>query len=208
MITQLITFLVDFTVGVIDFFGYAGVFVLMLLESCGIPIPSEVIMPFAGFLVVSGTMNFWVLVLVGAVGNLAGSLLAYWIGLRGGRPMIEKYGRYFLISHHDLDLVDRWFSRYGELTVFFARLLPVVRTYISFPAGVAKMDLKKFSLYTFLGALPWAALFAWLGTLLGSRWELIRETLHNFDLVILLGIIVLVFLYVWRHLKNNRQGEK
>src|SRR3989344_8282606 len=102
MVTDLINVLVNFIVGVIGFSGYAGVFVLMLLESCGIPIPSEVIMPFAGFLVVSGTMNFWVLVLVGAVGNLAGSLLAYWIGLRGGRPMIEKYGRYFLISPHDL----------------------------------------------------------------------------------------------------------
>ncbi|NUM25674.1 MAG: DedA family protein [Candidatus Buchananbacteria bacterium] len=205
MITTLIDFLVHFTISVIDFSGYTGVFILMFLESCGIPIPSEVIMPFSGFLVVEGRMSFWPLVLVGAFANLGGSLLAYWVGVRGGRPLIEKYGRYFLISRHDLDLADRWFSRYGELTVFFGRLLPVVRTYISFPAGVSKMNIKKFSLYTFLGALPWAALFTWLGIKLGSRWELIRQTLHNFDLAILLLIIVLVALYIWRHVKHSRR---
>ena len=207
MVTDLINLLVNFIVGVIGLFGYAGVFVLMLLESGGIPIPSEVIMPFAGFLVASGQMNFWLLVLVGAVGNLAGSLAAYWISWRGGRPLIEKSGRYFLIFRPDLDLVDRWFSRYGELAVFFGRLLPVVRTYISFPAGVAKMDLKKFCLYTFIGALPWTALFAWLGVKLGSRWELISQTLHNFDLAILLVIIALIFLYIWRHIKNQSRQD-
>ncbi len=205
MIVTIIDYLVNFTVEFIDFFGYSGVFLLMMLESCGIPIPSEVIMPFSGFLVVQGKMSFWFLALVGALGNVAGSILAYVIGAYGGRPLIERYGRYFLISRHDLDLADRWFSRYGSGIVFFGRLLPVIRTYISFPAGIAKMDLRKFFLYTFAGALPWSVLFAWLGIKLGSRWELIREALHNFDLAISLVLILLVGLYIWRHLRNDRR---
>lgn len=204
MISFIIDLLVNFVVGVIGFFGYAGVFVLMFLESCGIPVPSEAIMPFSGFLVVMGKMSFWPLVVIGALGNLFGSLLAYWIGKKGGRPWLEKYGRYLLISKHDLDLADKWFSHYGDATVFAGRLLPVVRTYISFPAGVAKMDLKKFSFYTLAGALPWSALFAWLGVKLGSHWELVREKLHNFDLAILVALILLVGLYIWRHYKQSR----
>ena len=204
MISTVIDFLVAFVVATIDRLGYAGVFALMALESCGIPIPSEAIMPFSGFLVAEGTMNLWLLTLVGALGNLAGSLVAYEIGRRGGRPLIEKWGRYLLISRHDLDLADRWFSRFGNATVFFGRLLPVVRTYISFPAGVAKMNLARFSLYTLLGALPWTLLFAWLGVQAGSHWPEIRERLHNFDLAIALLIIAVVGWWIWRHIKQRR----
>lgn len=162
-------------------------------------------MPFAGFLVVSGKLGFWQIVFIGAFGNLVGSWLAYWIGKKGGRPLIEKYGKYFLIHNRDLDLADKWFLKYGELTVFFGRLLPVIRTYISFPAGIAKMDFKKFSLYTFAGALPWTALFAWLGVKMGNNWELIREKMHKFDMIMLIFVILLIILYVWRHLKYRRQ---
>lgn len=204
MISAILDFLVAFTVSVIDATGYVGVFFLMLFESVGVPIPSEVIMPFAGFLVDAGRFGFWQIVFLGAFGNLAGSLLAYWIGFRGGRPLLEKYGRYILISKYDLDLADRWFLKYGEWAVFFGRLLPVIRTYISFPAGVAKMNIKTFSFYTFLGALPWAWLFGWLGVKMGSRWEAIRETLHNFDVAIALIVVAAVAWYVWRHLKHRR----
>jgi membrane protein DedA with SNARE-associated domain len=204
MVTFVVDFLAHIVVGTIDLFGYFGIFFLMVLESCGIPMPSEVIMPFSGFLVVDGKMLLWVIVLAGTFGNLAGSWLAYWIGYKGGRPLIEKYGKYILISKHDLDLADRWFSKYGEWAVFFGRLLPVVRTYISFPAGIAKMNLKTFSIYTFMGALPWTALFAWLGVKMGANWELIREKLHNFDLTILILVILAVTLYVWRHVKHSR----
>ena len=205
MITELINLLANAVVAIINFSGYFGVFFLMLVESCGIPMPSEVIMPFAGFLVVSGKLGFWQIVFIGAFGNLAGSLLAYWIGQKGGRPILEKYGKYFLIHGRDLDLADRWFKKYGELAVFFGRLLPVIRTYISFPAGLAKMDLKKFSFYTFAGALPWTFIFAWLGVKMGNNWELIREKLHNFDVAMLVAVILLVALYVWRHLKNRHK---
>lgn len=205
MVTDLINLLADIVVKIIGFLGYGGVFFLMLVESCGLPMPSEVIMPFAGFLVSNGSLTFWLVVFLGTLGNLAGSLLAYWIGLAGGRPFLEKYGRYILISRHDLDLADNWFAKHGQPTIFFSRLLPVVRTYISFPAGVARMNLKKFSFYTFLGALPWSILFTWLGVKMGDNWELIRLKLHDFDLLITLIIIVLITLYIFRHLKKRNK---
>lgn len=205
MITIIIDFLANVVVKTIDILGYPGIFLLMLAESCGIPMPSEVIMPFSGFLVEDGKLNFWAVVFIGAFGNLIGSLLAYWIGKAGGRPLIEKYGKFILISKHDLDLADSWFKRFGQWTVFFGRLLPVIRTYISFPAGIAEMNLAKFSLFTFLGAFPWCILFTWLGVKMGNNWELIREKLHNFDLAILIVIIVLVVLYIYRHIKNHNK---
>lgn len=162
-------------------------------------------MPFAGFLVADHVMNFWLVVTIGALGNLAGSLLAYWIGWRGGRPLIEKYGKYILISKHDLDGADTWFKKYGDITSFVGRVLPIVRTYISFPAGIAKMDLKKFSIYTFLGAFIWSAGLTYVGVKLGENWTLVREKLHKFDLAILILILILIALYVYRHLKNAKK---
>ena len=203
MISNLIDILANFVIQTIDAIGYTGIFILMALESCGIPIPSEVIMPFSGFLVAQAKLNFWLVAFLGALGNLAGSVLAYYIGLKGGRPLIEKYGKYILISRHDLNLADTWFAKYGDWTVFFGRLLPVIRTYISFPAGIAKMDFKKFTLYTFLGALPWCIIFTWLGVKMGNNWEQIQKTLHNFDLLMLILVIVAIVWYVWRHLKHR-----
>ena len=204
MITDIINFLANIIIKTIGFGGYGGIFLLMLLESCGIPIPSEIIMPFSGFLVAMGKMKFLLVAIIGAFGNLTGSLLAYWIGFKGGRPLIEKYGKYILISKHDLNLADKWFAKFGDLTVFFGRLLPIVRTYISFPAGISKMNLKKFSFYTFIGALSWCALFAWLGIKMGNNWDLIREKFHNFDLLIGILIILALILYIYRHIKNHR----
>ena len=203
MFTIIIDILANFVIQTIDILGYPGIFFLMLIESAGIPMPSEIIMPFSGFLVAEGKMNFWLVSFVGAFANLAGSLIAYWIGLKGGRALIEKYGKYILISKKDLDLADRWFVKFGSATAFFGRLLPIVRTYISFPAGVAKMDIKRFSLYTFAGALPWSMLFTWLGVKMGSNWEQIREKLHNFDLSIFILLVIGIVWYVWRHFKHR-----
>ncbi len=203
MATQIIDILANFVISTIHILGYSGIFLLMLIESCGILMPSEVIMPFSGFLVADGSLNFWLVATVGALGNLAGSLLAYWIGWKGGRPLIEKYGRYILISKHDLGSSHRWFEKYGEWAVFFGRVLPVVRTFISFPAGVAKMNIKKFSLFTFAGAFLWSAALAYAGVKMGTNWDLIREKMHNFDLAI--GIIIVLFIawWIWRHIKVN-----
>lgn len=204
MFTDLITILANFVVSTIGLLDYPGLFLLMFIESCGILMPSEVIMPFSGFLVADGSMNFWLVALIGALGNLGGSLLAYWIGAKGGRPLIEKYGKYILISKHDLDIADRWFTKYGEWAAFFGRVLPVVRTFISFPAGIAKMDIKKFSIYTFAGAFIWSTALAYAGVRMGENWELIREKMHAFDTAIGILIVILVVWYIARHIKNSR----
>jgi membrane protein DedA with SNARE-associated domain len=207
MIVTIFDILTSLITQLISFMGYGGIFFLMLVESCGIPMPSEIIMPFAGYLVSNATLMFWPVVLMGTLGNLTGSLIAYWIGIKGGRPFIERYGKYVLISKHDLDLADRWYMKRGSATTFVGRLLPVVRTYISFSAGIARMDLRKFSLYTFLGALPWCILFTWLGVQMGANWGLVREKLHEFDLVIIALIILAVGYYVWRHVALEKKTQ-
>src|SRR5207302_1316298 len=151
MIGRIIEILSAFIIATISTLGYAGIVLLMAIESACIPLPSEIIMPFSGYLVYTGRFNIWLVSVAGAFGCVVGSLVAYWVGMYGGRPFIEKYGRYVLISHHDLNLADRWFARYGEVIVFASRLLPVVRTFIAFPAGVARMNLTRFTVYTFLG---------------------------------------------------------
>ena len=156
--------------------GYLGVMVAMAIESAMIPLPSELILPYAGFLVsdpsqieplTHGPWNFWIVVIVATAGNTIGSLIGYWIGARGGRPFLEKYGRFLLISPHEIELAERFFQRYGAATAFFSRLLPIVRTFISFPAGVARMPLRKFVIYSTAGALPWSILLVWAGEQLG-----------------------------------------
>lgn len=189
--------------------GYLGVFIAMTIESAMIPLPSELILPFAGFLVsdptkveplTAGSWHFWVVVLVGTAGNTSGSLIAYAIGAKGGRPFLERYGKYLLIRHHDIELADRFFARWGSETAFFSRLLPIVRTFISFPAGVARMHLGKFVVYSTAGAFLWSTLLVYAGTVLGENWVDIRETLRPFDLLIAALIVVGVAAFVWFHL--------
>lgn len=183
--------------------GYLGVFFLMLLESACIPIPSEVTMPFAGFLVWEGRFSLGAVVLAGVLGNLAGSVIAYWFGARGGRQLVVRYGRYLLISGHDLDLADHWFAKYGAASVFFSRLLPVVRTFISLPAGIARMDFKKFCFYTVLGCLPWSFFLAYSGIVLGENWDQLKVYFHKFDLLIGLAVILAAAWWVRRHFKQS-----
>lgn len=187
--------------------GYPGIILLMAIESACIPLPSEVIMPFSGYLVYKGSFNLWLVAIAGAVGCVLGSLVAYWVGLRGGRPLIEKYGRFILISRHDLDLADRWFVKYGEVIVFVSRLLPVIRTFIAFPAGVARMNVKRFVIYTFAGSLPWCLGLAYAGQKLGEQYEN-NETLqmlfHRFDFVIGILFVLFVGWWIWRHVRHSR----
>jgi membrane protein DedA with SNARE-associated domain len=152
-------------------YGYQAVFVLMVLESACIPIPSEVTMVFGGFLVSRGELDFFWVAMLGTIANVVGSWLAYWVGLRGGRPLLERWGKYIFLRKHELDRAEAWFERRGELAVFVSRLLPVVRTFISLPAGVARMPFGKFTLYTFLGCLPWTFALTWAGVVLGDNWE-------------------------------------
>lgn len=195
MIETFLGWLAHFITATISASGYVGVFLLMAAESANLPIPSEVIMPFSGSLILTGRFAFLPVVLAGTFGNLAGSLLSYGVARFGGRPFLERYGKYLFISHDHLALADRWFDRYGLGAVFFGRLLPIIRTFISFPAGLAKLPIGLFSLITFVGALPFVALLTWVGYILGQNWEALRPYFRSADGVIV-GVIVLVI--VWR----------
>ena len=182
--------------------GYMGPLVLMALESCNIPIPSEIILPLSGFLVGQGTFAFWPAVLAGTVGGTLGSAVSYWIGALGGRPLMLKYGKYVLISASDAAKADWYFEKYGEATAFFSRLLPVIRTFISLPAGITRMHFGKFVAYTFAGSLIWSIILVYVGQLLGQNWIEVREVLQRFDYAIVAIVVVLVGLYVYRHVRH------
>ncbi|KKQ72441.1 MAG: hypothetical protein US94_C0043G0006 [Berkelbacteria bacterium GW2011_GWB1_38_5] len=203
MASTILSTIASWIMGVISATGYGGVILLMAIESANIPLPSEIIMPFSGFLVAQGELNLWLVGLAGAIGCVVGSIVSYWLGAYGGRPLIEKYGKYILISHHDLDLADRWFKKHGEATVFVGRLLPVIRTFISFPAGIAKMNFPKFIIYSFLGSFPWTLALAYLGQKLGENWESLRGYFHGVDWVILGLIIIGIIWWVRRHIRQN-----
>lgn len=182
--------------------GYLGVLIAMAIESACIPLPSEIIMPLAGWMVYRGVFNLWAAVIAGTAGCTLGSIFAYWVGAWGGRPVLARYGRYVLISEHDLETADHWFARYGDAAIFFSRLLPVVRTFISFPAGVTRMNFAKFVLYTTLGSFPWVLGLAYAGKLMGDNWVVVREVLKNFDYPIAAIIVAAVAYYVYRHVKS------
>ncbi len=203
MVTRILELLAAFVIAVISAMGLPGIVLLMAIESACIPLPSEVIMPFSGFLVHQGRFTLWAVGLAGAIGCIVGSVPAYYLGMYGGRPLIEKYGKYILMSRHDLDLADRWFARHGEITVFVARLLPVVRTFIAFPAGVARMDMKRFIAYTFAGSLPWCLGLAYVGMVMGKNWPALKGTFHKFDLAIGVAIVAAAAWWIRRHLKNT-----
>ena len=211
MIGRIIEIISAFIVGTISMLGYGGVVLLMAIESACIPLPSEIIMPFSGYLVSRGEMNLWLVGVAGAVGCVAGSMVAYWVGMYGGRPLIEKYGRYVLISPHDLDLADRWFAKYGEVIVFVSRLLPAIRTFIAFPAGVARMNIPRFIIYTFAGSLPWCIGLAYVGQKLGERWDKdprLKMLFHRFDFVIGILIVLAAGWWIWRHIRHTRNEEQ
>ncbi len=193
----------------ISTWGYLAVFILMTLESALIPIPSEVTMPFAGFLVGLGELNFWLVVLAGAVANLVGSLMAYALGYWGQenyvRQLIKKYGKYLLITYEEVETAERWFRERGELIAFGSRLMPVVRTFISLPAGFSQMNVFKFSLYTFLGAFIWTAVLTYLGVILGENWGALEDYFRKFDiLIVALGIGAVAF-YIWYKVRKIKK---
>ena len=210
MIARIIEILSTFIVAVISTMGYSGIVLLMAIESACIPLPSEIIMPFSGYLVSKGEMSLWGVGLAGAFGCVLGSLVAYWAGMYGGRPFIEKYGRYVLLSKHDLDIADRWFAKYGEVIIFTSRLLPAIRTFIAFPAGVARMNLTRFIIYTFAGSLPWCLGLAYVGQKLGEKWnkdDTLRTWFHRFDFVIgIVGVLVAAW-WIWRHVGHLRKEK-
>lgn len=190
-------------------FGYGGIFFAMVLESACIPLPSEVTLPFAGYLVFKGVFSFWKITLVAAAANVIGGLLAYYLGKYGGRPLILKFGKYVFINEFKLKKAEYFFAKYGEITVFIGRLLPVVRTFISLPAGIAKMNVFKMSLYTFLGSLPWCALLIWAGQKLGENWQRIEPYFQRLHVFLGIGVLIaaaaiLISLVKSRKAKNRK----
>jgi membrane protein DedA with SNARE-associated domain len=209
MIDQALSALASWIIAIISAAGYFGIVFLMAIESACIPLPSEVIMPFAGYLVSIGKLSLIGVATAGALGCNLGSTVAYYIAASGGRAAIERWGRYILIGHRDLERAEWFFARYGAITVFVCRLLPVVRTFIAFPAGLARMPMLKFQIYTFVGSWPWCFGLAYIGMLLGARWDSdpeLRRLFHEFDAIIVLVLIAGFAWFVWSRWREIRSA--
>ena len=210
MTERILPYLIHFVTQVIGSMGYAGIVALMGIESACVPLPSEIIMPFAGYLVYTGRFSLFWAATAGAIGCNVGSVLAYWIGAAGGRPLVERYGRWVLMSHHDLDRMTRFFEKYGTITVLVGRLLPVVRTFIAFPAGVARMPQLRFHIYTFIGSWPWCFVLAYAGMKLGEKWHTdprFEQAFHRFHLVVELALVVGIVWFVWSHFNRFKKAD-
>jgi membrane protein DedA with SNARE-associated domain len=203
MIEQFFALALQFATWVIDSLGYSGIALLMAIESACIPLPSEIIMPLAGYLVTTGRFNLYLAATAGAIGCNLGSVVAYEIGYYGGRPLIEKYGSYILMSRHDMDMADRFFKRFGGAAIFVGRLLPVIRTFIALPAGIARMPRVPFHVYTFLGSWPWCFALAYLGVKLGDHWMDLKPYFLKFKELIALLLLIGVIWFVRTHWKNR-----
>ncbi|MBE3588176.1 MAG: DedA family protein [Thermoanaerobacteraceae bacterium] len=186
------------TVAFISALGYWGIAIGMAIESANIPLPSEVILPFGGYLVSTGRLDFFWAAMAGTIGGTVGSIFSYFFGLWGGRPFLLRYGPYVGISRKHLELAEHWFDRYGEVTVFFTRLMPIVRTFISLPAGISGMNFPRFVIYTFLGSLPWSFFLTYLGLKMGQHWQDLKYWFHRLDLVVVGILLVLLAAYLFR----------
>jgi membrane protein DedA with SNARE-associated domain len=206
MTEKIIALLAHFIIAVISAGGYLGVALLMGIESACIPLPSEIIMPFSGYLVYTGRFQLIWVATAGAIGCNLGSVVAYWVGAHGGRPLVERFGKYVLLSRHDLDRTTHFFLKYGSITVFLARLLPVVRTFIALPAGIARMPQLRFHIYTFLGSWPWCFTLAYVGMRLGRSWETdprFKAVFHRFHLGVEVALLAAIVWFLWSHWKRR-----
>lgn len=201
---EILSIITELALRIIEKTGYTGVFLLSALESAAIPIPSEVVLPFSGFLASSGRFNIWAVIIVATLANLAGSLLLFYLSKKGGRFLLEKYGKFVLISNEELERGDEWFRRYGGKAVFWGRLMPVIRTFISLPAGISGMNISRFTLLTITGALPWNAALALIGFKAGENWNILHPYFKKFDYLILIILIIFAAWYIMRHFKKKK----
>ncbi|NGQ93607.1 DedA family protein [Brevibacillus sp. SYP-B805] len=204
MLHQLTEFLSSWATALVETFGHYGVFIGMIIESACIPLPSEAILLFGGFLVSKGMLSFWGVVAAGVFGNSIGSVATFWIAANGGRTFLEKNGKYFFVHMDHLVKAERWFTKYGEMAVFFGRNLPVVRTFISFPAGMAKMNVVRFVTFSFIGCIPWNLAFVYLGVKLGDHWQMVEPYLHPISYVILAGFVMSAGWILYRKIRNPK----
>ena len=203
MLERILAPITAFVLAVISAWGYIGIVACMTIESACIPLPSEIIMPFSGYLITTGRFNLWGVALAGAVGNVLGSWIGYWLGFAGGRPLAERLSRWRIIRISEYDRANGWLQKHGMPVAFWTRLLPIVRTFISFPAGAARVPLVRFSAYTFAGSFLWSLLLAWIGIQLGHNWEAIRTYARGFDVVIAIGLLGLFLFWLRSHLKSS-----
>jgi len=200
---KILSLLSGFIIGLISAMGYLGIVLAMAIESACIPLPSEIIMPFSGYLVAQGRFRLWWVSLAGALGCSIGSALAYGLGVWGGRPLVLKYGKYVLIHRKDLEQADWFFEKYGDKATFLARSLPVIRTFISLPAGISRMDFPRFLFYSFAGSLPWCFFLVWIGLNLGERWDEVHVIFQKLDLVVGAAAVAAIAWFLWSHCKRN-----
>ncbi len=194
-------------VNLIASMGYTGLFWLIAGESALLPIPSEIVLPFAGYLAYLGKLNFWAVVVATTIGQLFGSMVAYAIGKYGGRPFVLNYGKYFFLNHKHFEHSERWFNQHGEFVIFFSRLLPVVRTVISLPAGIARMNFSKFVLYSLLGIIPWTLFLVYIGFRLGAGWQSIIGAFDKFQYVVIAGIVIFIVWWIWKGLREKQMSK-
>ena len=205
-INTILAFLINFIEHVINVMGPWGISLLMAIESCNIPLPSEAILPFAGYIVSKGEMNFHIAALAGAFGCVLGSIPSYYLGYFGGRKFVEKYGNYFLVSHKDLEEADKWVEKYGDWAFFLCRMLPVVRTFISLPAGILRAKKRVFFTLTFLGSLVWSYVLVYVGVKMGQNMEAFKHIWHKFDIAIVIIFGILGVLYIYKHVKHLKES--
>ncbi|MGC9222888.1 MAG: DedA family protein [Terracidiphilus sp.] len=210
MSEKIVAVVVQLVIHVIQAGGYAGIAGLIVLNSSGIPIPSEVILPFSGYLAYLGRFNLVLVAVAGAVGCNFGSAIAYWIGAKGGRPLVERYGKWVLMNRHDLDLMTKFFEKYGSVAILAGRMMPLVQTYVAFPAGIGRMPRLRFHIYTTIGSFIWYFCLAWIGMKLGQSWNTdprLQEAFHRFHLVVELAIAALLAWFLWAHIRRRRAGD-
>ena len=206
MIDTILQGLINWIESVITALGPWGIALLMAIESCNIPLPSEAILPFAGYLVSKGVFSIHTAAIYGAIGCVIGSLPSYYLGYFGGRKFIEKYGKYFLISKHDLEIADKWVDKYGDWSFFICRMLPVVRTFISLPAGILKAKKRFFFTFTFLGSLVWSYLLVYVGVKVGQNTQNLKHLWHKFDALIIVICLILGGIYIYKHIKHLKNS--
>ena len=206
MINNILSIMIHWIQDVVTNMGPWGVALLMAIESCNIPLPSEAILPFAGYLVTKGVFSIHTAAFFGALGCVLGSIPSYYLGYFGGRKFIEKYGKYFLISKHDLEIADKWVDKYGDWSFFICRMLPVVRTFISLPAGILKARKRTFFIFTFIGSLVWSYLLVWVGVKVGENTETLKHIWHKFDALIIIICLILGGIYIYNHVKHLKKS--
>ena len=204
MLHSILEFIFSIVLRIIEALGYWGVFGLSLLESANIPVPSEIILSFSGFLAARGVFGFWIVVFLGGAGNLVGSLISYWIAAKYGRKPVEYFSKFLFIRVEDLDSAEIWFKKYGNLSVFICRFLPVIRTFISFPAGMFKVPLWEFTLLTFVGSFIWSLILAYLGYVLGENWHVLGEYFRKADYAVLAALILGIGGWIYHHLARRK----